>query len=72
MSPVKKIIIAGASSRSGKTAIACGLLSSLRKRGLKVTAFKTGPDYIDTEYLRRAGKCQAHNLDTWLMSSENV
>ena len=69
---MKKIIIAGASSRSGKTAIACGLLSSLRKRGLKVTAFKTGPDYIDTEYLRRAGKCQAHNLDTWLMSSENV
>ena len=69
---MKKIIIAGASSRSGKTAVTCGLLSSLRKRGLKVSAFKTGPDYIDTEYLRRAGQCGAYNLDTWLMSAENV
>ena len=69
---MKKIIIAGASSRSGKTLTACGLLASLRKRGLKVIAFKTGPDYIDTEYLRRAGQCEAYNLDTWLMSEENT
>lgn len=69
---MRKIIIAGASSRSGKTVITCGLLSSLRKRGYNIIAFKTGPDYIDTEYLRRAGKCQAYNLDTWLMSGENV
>ena len=69
---MKKIIIAGASSHSGKTVTACGLLASLRKRGLKVIAFKTGPDYIDTEYLRRAGHCEAYNLDTWLMSQENT
>lgn len=69
---MKKIIIAGASSHSGKTAITCGLLASLRKRGLKVIAFKTGPDYIDTEYLRLAGNCEAYNLDTWLMSQENT
>ena len=69
---MKKIIIAGASSHSGKTLISCGLLSSLRKRGFNVIAFKTGPDYIDTEYLRRAGHCEAYNLDTWLMSRENV
>ncbi len=69
---MKKIIIAGASSHSGKTVTACGLLASLRKRGLKVIAFKTGPDYIDTEYLRRAGHCEAYNLDTWLMSQEDT
>ena len=65
-----RLIISGASSRSGKTTITCGLLASLRHRGLKVSAYKTGPDYIDTEYLRMAGKCQAYNLDTWLMSEE--
>ena len=69
---MKKIIIAGASSHSGKTVTACGLLASLRQRGLKVIAFKTGPDYIDTEYLRRAGHCEAYNLDTWLMSQEDT
>ena len=69
---MRKIIIAGASSHSGKTLTACGLLASLRKRGLNVIAFKTGPDYIDTEYLRRAGCCASYNLDTWLMSEENT
>ena len=63
----RKIIIAGASSSSGKTSITCGLLNALRKRGLKVCAYKTGCDYIDTEYLRRSAKCEAYNLDTWLV-----
>ena len=69
---MKRIIIAGASSRSGKTTITCALLSTLRRRGLKVIAYKTGPDYIDTEYLRLSGKCEAYNLDTWLMNEERT
>lgn len=67
---MKRIIIAGASSHSGKTTIACGLLASLKRRGLDVIAFKTGPDYIDPEYLRKAGGCEAYNLDTWLMNED--
>lgn len=67
---MKRIIIAGASSHSGKTTVACGLLASLKRRGLDVIAYKTGPDYIDPEYLRRAGGCEAYNLDTWLMSED--
>ena len=69
---MKRIIIAGASSHSGKTTITCALLSTLRKRGLRVIAYKTGPDYIDTEYLRLSGKCEAYNLDTWLMTEERT
>lgn len=69
---MKRLIIAGASSRSGKTTITCALLSTLRRRGLKVIAYKTGPDYIDTEYLRLSGKCEAYNLDTWLMTEERT
>ena len=40
----------------------------MRERGFKVCAYKTGPDYIDPGHLRLAGKCEAYNLDTWLMS----
>ncbi|MBQ7170286.1 MAG: cobyrinate a,c-diamide synthase [Synergistaceae bacterium] len=69
---MKRIVIAGASSRSGKTTAACALLASLRKRGLTVSAYKTGPDYIDREHLSMAGQCQAYNLDTWLMSEERM
>lgn len=68
----RKLLIAGTSSRSGKTTVTCALLAALRHRGFSLSAYKTGPDYIDTEYLRRSGKCRAFNLDTWLMSKENV
>lgn len=67
---MNRIIISGAGSHCGKTTIACGLLAAFRKRGLKVCAYKTGPDYIDPQYLRLSGKCEAYNLDTWLMSKE--
>lgn len=69
---VKSIVIAGTSSHCGKTTITCGLLSALRNRRLNVCAFKTGPDYIDPQYLRLAGQCEAYNLDTWLMSPERT
>ena len=69
---MSRIVIAGAGSHCGKTSIACGLLASLRNRGVNVSAFKTGPDYIDPCYLRYAGKCEVYNLDTWLMSRSNV
>ena len=69
---MKKIIIAGASSSAGKTTITCGILAALKKRGFNLSAYKTGPDYIDTEYLRRAGSCEAFNLDTWLMNENST
>ncbi len=65
-----RIIISGASSSSGKTTITCGLLRALNKRGCKISAYKTGPDYIDPQYLRQSGNCEAYNLDTWLMSQD--
>ncbi|MBQ7196495.1 MAG: cobyrinate a,c-diamide synthase [Synergistaceae bacterium] len=68
---MKTIIIAASSSSSGKTSIACGLLRAFQRRGLKVCAYKVGPDYIDPEYLRRAGRCEVYNLDTWL-TNENL
>ena len=67
-----KIIISGVSSSSGKTLITCGLLQAFKNRNLKICAYKTGPDYIDTEYLRRSGHCEAYNLDTWLMNENSV
>ncbi|MBQ7153996.1 MAG: cobyrinate a,c-diamide synthase [Synergistaceae bacterium] len=69
---MSRIVIAGSGSHCGKTSVTCGLLASLRNRGVNVSAFKTGPDYIDPCYLRSAGKCEVYNLDTWLMSREKV
>lgn len=65
---MRRIIVSGTGSHCGKTTIACALLYAFRARGLKCAAYKTGPDYIDPQYLRLAGECECYNLDTWLMS----
>ncbi|MBQ8691625.1 MAG: cobyrinate a,c-diamide synthase [Synergistaceae bacterium] len=67
-----RILIAAAGSGSGKTTIVSGLLAALNKRGVKAIGYKAGPDYIDPEHHRRAGKCKIYNLDTWLTSREKV
>ena len=67
-----RILIAAAGSGSGKTTIVSGLLAALNKRGVKALGYTAGPDYIDPEHHRRAGKCKIYNLDTWLTSREKV
>lgn len=67
-----KFLIAGTSSGSGKTTISLGVIAALRKRGLSVSAFKCGPDYIDTGFHSTVSGNDASNLDIWMMSEEGV
>ncbi len=62
-------ILAAPSSGSGKTTITLALLAALKRRGVKVQPFKTGPDYIDTAHHGEATGVKAHNLDTWMLPS---
>ena len=41
------IIISAPNSGSGKTIISLGILRAIKDSGLKIQAFKNGPDYID-------------------------
>lgn len=65
-----RLVIAGASGDSGKTLLSLGLLLALRGRGVSTSAFKKGPDYIDTAWLSWASGRPARNLDTFLMGFE--
>ena len=64
---VKGLIIAAASSGSGKTTVTLALLALLKRRGVAVASCKVGPDYIDPQFHARATGQPCFNLDGWAM-----
>lgn len=69
---MKKIVIAGTNSNVGKTTITIGLLKALTMKGLKVNAFKSGPDYIDPMFHSFVTHHKSINLDLYLMGESGV
>ncbi len=67
-----RIIIAALRGGAGKTTLSVAITVALRHKGIKVTPFKKGPDYIDAAWLSQAASRPAYNLDTFLMGAEQV
>lgn len=60
-------MIAAPRSGSGKTTVTLGLLRALARRGVKISSFKCGPDYIDPAFHKVATGENSYNLDSWTM-----
>jgi cobyrinic acid a,c-diamide synthase len=60
---VNDIYLSAAHKSSGKTLVGIGIAAELRRRGVIVSAFKKGPDYIDAGWLRAATGRSCINLD---------
>ncbi len=67
-----RFMISATGSGCGKTTITCGILKALLNRGLKVAAFKSGPDYIDPMFHSKVIGAKSRNLDVFMLGKETV
>ncbi|MBI5248990.1 MAG: AAA family ATPase, partial [Desulfomonile tiedjei] len=71
-SRIPGIVLAALKGGAGKTFLSVGIVAALRRRGLNLSVFKKGPDYIDAGWLGLAAAESCYNLDPYLFERDTV
>ncbi|NLZ89306.1 MAG: cobyrinate a,c-diamide synthase [Clostridiales bacterium] len=67
-----RVLFAGVQSGCGKTTVTCAVMQALVNRGLKLHAFKCGPDYVDPLFHQRAMGTKGSNLDLFFYDENTL
>jgi cobyrinic acid a,c-diamide synthase len=70
--PRPRILISALRGSSAKTIVSLGITVALKRRGIKISPFKKGPDYIDAAWLTKAAGETCRHLDLYLMGEKGV
>jgi len=65
------VLISAPASGQGKTLATAALARAWKNRGLKVRAFKCGPDFLDPMILQKASNHPVYNLDLGMCGSDD-
>lgn len=72
MKNLPRLMIAAPGSGSGKTTVTLALLAALIERGMKISSFKCGPDYIDPIFHRELLGIPGYNLDLFFSTPGEI
>ncbi len=69
---IPRIMIAAPKSGGGKTTLTCGLIRAFQKKGITVSSFKCGPDYIDPMFHSDTLGVRTGNLDSFFTDADTL
>lgn len=67
-----RLLLAGTGSGCGKTTVTTAILQALQRRGVKLSAFKCGPDYIDPMFHTAVLGVPSRNLDLFFEDEAGI
>ena len=67
-----RLLLAGTGSGCGKTTVTTAILRALQRRGVKLNAFKCGPDYIDPMFHTAVLGVPSRNLDLFFEDEAGI